>query len=69
MVSSWYNKGMPNKTRFIIDPAKEYVVKLDNGEEITINGTVIVQTAQAIYTHKKASERVKELDEIGKAWF
>ena len=68
MTSSWYNKGMPNKTRFIIDPTKEYVVKLDNGEEVVINGTVIINIAESINNHKRANERLKELDEIGKAW-
>ena len=61
MDSSWYNKDMPNKTRFIIDPTKEYVVKLDNGEETIIDGIAIVNLAKSIYTHKKAAEKINKI--------
>ena len=61
MASSWYNKVMPNKTRFIIDPTKEYVVKLDNGEETMITGLTIVNLAKSIDTHKKAIEKINKI--------
>ena len=29
---------MPNKIRFIIDPDRTYVVKLDDGDEVEVSG-------------------------------
>ena len=60
---------MPNKTRFVIDPDRTYVVTLDDGDEVEVTGLDIIQMG---YQMKKTAELIKNLqnlDEIGKAWF
>jgi len=60
---------MPNKTRFVIDPDRTYVVTLDDGDEVEVTGLDIIQMG---YQMKKTAELIKnlqDLDEIGKAWF
>jgi hypothetical protein len=60
---------MPNKTRFVIDPDRTYVVTLEDGDEVEVTGLDIIQMG---YQMKKTAELVKDLqnlDELGKAWF
>jgi len=59
---------MPNKTRFVIDPDRTYVVKLFNGDEVEVTGLDIVQMAESMIMTDKLI-RLHELDETGKAWF
>jgi hypothetical protein len=59
---------MPNKTRFVIDPDRTYVVKLPNGDEVEVTGLDIVQMAESMTMNEKLI-RLHELDETGKAWF
>jgi hypothetical protein len=60
---------MPNKTRFVIDPDRTYVVKLDNGDEVEVTGLDIVQMGYQIQKTDKLLRALQELDEEGKGWF
>ena len=39
---------MPNKTRYIIYPDRDYVIKLDDGDEVTITGLQIIELGYGI---------------------
>lgn len=39
---------MPNKTRFVIDPDRTYVVKLDDGDEVEVTGLDIIQMGYSV---------------------
>ena len=60
---------MPNKTRFIIYPDRIYTVRLDNGDEVEVSGLDIIQMGYQIQKTDKLIRALKDLDEIGKAWF
>jgi hypothetical protein len=60
---------MPNKTRFVIDPDRTYVVKLDNGDEVEVTGLDIIQMGYQIQKTDKLLKALQELDEQGKGWF
>jgi hypothetical protein len=60
---------MPNKTRFVIDPDRTYVVKLDNGDEVEVTGLDIIQMGYQIRKTDKLLKALQELDEEGKGWF
>lgn len=60
---------MPNKTRFVIDPDRTYVVKLENSQEVEVTGLDIVQMAESLQKIDKIIQALAELDEQGKAWF
>lgn len=60
---------MPNKTRFVINPDRTYVVKLDNGDEVEVTGLDIIQMGYQIHKTDKLIRNLEELDELGKAWF
>jgi hypothetical protein len=60
---------MPNKTRFVIDPDRTYVVKLDNGDEVEVTGLDIIQMGYQIQKTDKLLKALQELDEEGKGWF
>jgi hypothetical protein len=60
---------MPNKTRFVIDPDRTYVVKLDNGDEVEVTGLDIIQMGYQIQKTDKLLKTLQDLDEEGKGWF
>ena len=60
---------MPNKTRFVIDPDRTYVVKLDNGDEVEVTGLDIIQMGYQIRKTDKLLKALQELDEEGNGWF
>lgn len=63
---------MPNKTRFVIDPDRTYVVKLDDGEEVEVSGLDIIQIGYSIRKTEmivKAFRDLEEYEETGKGWF
>lgn len=60
---------MPNKTRFVIDPDRTYVVKLDDGEEVEVSGLDIIQMGYSIKKTDKLIKALQDLDEEGKGWF
>jgi hypothetical protein len=60
---------MPNKTRFVIDPDRTYVVKLDNGDEVEVTGLDIVQMGYQIQKTDSLLRSLQELDEQGIGWF
>jgi hypothetical protein len=60
---------MPNKTRFVIDPDRIYVVKLDDGEEVEVTGLDIIQMGYQVQKTDKLLRALQELDEEGKGWF
>ena len=60
---------MPNKIRFIIDPDRTYVVKLDDGEEVEVTGLDIIQMGYQVRKTDKLLRALQELDEEGKGWF
>lgn len=60
---------MPNKTRFVIDPDRTYVVKLDDGDEVEVTGLDIIQMGYSVRKTDKLLKALQELDEEGKGWF
>jgi hypothetical protein len=63
---------MPNKTRFVIDPDRIYVVKLDDGDEIEVTGLEIVTMGYSVRRNRMIIDALKdwELDEeTGRGWF
>jgi hypothetical protein len=60
---------MPNKTRFVIDPDRTYVVKLDDGEEIEVTGLDIIQMGYQVRKTEMILKAFRDLDEEGKGWF
>ena len=60
---------MPNKTRFVIDPDRIYVVKLDDGEEVEVTGLDIIQMGYSVRRTDALLKAFQELDEEGKGWF
>ena len=59
---------MPNKTRFVIDPDRTYVVKLENSQEVEVTGLDIIQMAESLQKIDKIITNLEYLDEQGKAW-
>ncbi len=60
---------MPNKTRFVIDADRTYVVKLENSQEVEVTGLDIIEMAESLQKIDKIIKSLEELDEQGKAWF
>jgi hypothetical protein len=60
---------MPNKIRFIIDPDRTYVVKLDDGEEVEVTGLDIIQMGYQVRKTEMIIKALRDLDEEGKGWF
>lgn len=60
---------MPNKTRFVIDPDRTYVVKLVNSQEVEVTGLDIIQMAESLQKINYITEQINKLEEQGKAWF
>ena len=60
---------MPNKTRFVIDPDRIYVVKLDDGEEVEVTGLDIIQMGYHVRKTDALLKALQELDEEGLGWF
>jgi hypothetical protein len=60
---------MPNKTRFVIDPDRIYVVKLDDGDEVEVTGLDIIQMGYQIQKTDSLIRSLQELDEQGIGWF
>jgi hypothetical protein len=60
---------MPNKTRFVIDPDRIYVVKLDDGDEVEVTGLDIIQMGYSVRRTDSLLRALQELDEEGKGWF
>lgn len=60
---------MPNKTRYIISADRDYVVKLEDGTEIEISGTNLIEICKGIVKIKQFKDKLIDLDETGKAWF
>lgn len=56
---------MPNKTRFVIDPNRIYVVKLDDGDEVEVSGLDIIRLG---YQTRKTNNLIRDLKEIGDRW-
>lgn len=60
---------MPNKTRFVINPDRTYVVKLDNGDEVEVTGLDIIQMGYSVQRTDKLLRALQELDqEEGLSW-
>lgn len=60
---------MPNKIRFIIDPDRTYVVKLDDGEEVEVTGLDIIQMGYHVRRTDQILRALQELDqEEGPSW-
>jgi hypothetical protein len=57
---------MPNKTRFVIDADRTYVVKLENSQEVEVTGLDIIQMAESLQKIDKII-KLHKLDETGKA--
>ena len=60
---------MPNKTRFVIDPDRTYVVKLDDGEEVEVTGLDIIQMGYSVRKTQALLKAFQDLDEDGVGWF
>lgn len=60
---------MPNKTRYIISADRDYVVKLEDGTEIEVSGTNLIEICKGIVKIKQFKDKLTDLDETGKAWF
>lgn len=60
---------MPHKIRFIIDPDRTYVVKLDDGDEVEVSGLDIIQMGYGVRKTDKLIKTLQDLDEEGKGWF
>jgi hypothetical protein len=60
---------MPNKIRFIIDPDRTYVVKLDDGEEVEVTGLDIIQMGYSVRRTESLLKALRELDEEERGWF
>ena len=63
---------MPNKTRFVIDPDRTYVVTLEDGDEVEVTGLDIIQMGYHVRKTEallKAFKELQTLDETGEAWF
>jgi hypothetical protein len=60
---------MPNKIRFIIDPDRTYVVKLDDGEEVEVTGLDIIQMGYQVRKTEMIIKALRDLDEEGRGWF
>ena len=56
---------MPNKTRFVIDPDRIYVVKLEDGDEVEVSGLDIIRLG---YQTRKTNNLIRDLKEIGDRW-
>jgi hypothetical protein len=60
---------MPNKTRFVIDPDRTYVVTLDDGDEVEVTGLDIIQMGYQIRKTQVLLKAFQDLDEEGVGWF
>lgn len=60
---------MPNKTRFVIDLDRTYVVKLDDGDEVEVTGLDIIQMGYSVRKTETLLKALQDLDEQGKGWF
>lgn len=60
---------MPNKTRFVIDPDRTYVITLDDGDEIEVTGLDIIQMGYSVRKTEQLLRAFQDLDEQGKGWF
>jgi hypothetical protein len=60
---------MPNKTRFVIDPDRTYVVTLDDGDEVEITGLDIIQMGYHARKTQALLKAFQDLDEDGVGWF
>jgi len=63
---------MPNKTRFVIDPDRTYVVKLDDGDEVEVTGLDIIQMGYSVKRTKMIIDTFRDMekdDETGLGWF
>jgi len=63
---------MPNKTRFVIDPDRTYVVKLDDDNEIEVTGLDIIQMGYSVKRTKMIIDAFRDMekdDETGLGWF
>jgi len=54
---------MPNKTRFVIDPNRTYVVKLDDGDEVEVTGLDIVQMGYHVRKTQMIIDTFKNLED------
>ncbi len=60
---------MPNKTRFVIDPDRTYVVKLDDGDEVEVTGLDIIQMGYHVRKTDQILKALQELDQgEGLSW-
>jgi hypothetical protein len=60
---------MPNKTRFVIDPDRTYVVTLEDGDEVEVTGLDIIQMGYSVRRTEQLLRAFQDLDEQGKGWF
>lgn len=60
---------MPNKTRFVIDPDRIYVVTLDDGDEVEVTGLDIIQMGYSVRKTETLLKALQDLDEQGIGWF
>jgi hypothetical protein len=60
---------MPNKTRFVIDPDRTYVVTLEDGDEVEVTGLDIIQMGYQVRKTQALIKAFQDLDEEGKGWF
>jgi hypothetical protein len=54
---------MPNKTRFVIDPDRTYVVKLDDGDEVEVTGLDIIQMGYQVRKTQMIIKTFRDLEE------
>ena len=50
---------MPNKTRHLIYADRDYVVKLENGAEIEVPGTILVDICSKIINIQNLMKNIK----------
>lgn len=60
---------MPNKTRFVIDPDRTYVVTLEDGDEVEVTGLDIIQMGYHVRKTQALLKAFQELNEEGLDWF
>jgi len=60
---------MPNKTRFIIEPDRTYVVTLEDGDEVEVTGLDIIQMGYHVRKTQALLKAFQDLDEEGVGWF
>ena len=56
---------MANKTRFVIDPDRTYVVKLEDGDEVEVTGLDIIRMGYSVKRTQMIAKLFKDIEEEG----